>query len=30
MRNEDPDEDPPGAVRLVGRVVVHKATGYAA
>ena len=28
--NEDPDEDPPGAVRLVGRVVVHKATGYAA
>jgi PPOX class probable F420-dependent enzyme len=26
----DPDPDPPGAVRLVGRVVVGKATGYAA
>jgi PPOX class probable F420-dependent enzyme len=27
---KDPDEDPPEAVRLVGRVVVNKATGYAA
>ena len=26
----DPGEDPPGAVRLVVRVVVDKATGYAA
>jgi PPOX class probable F420-dependent enzyme len=26
----DPGEDPPGAVRLVGRIVVEKATGYAA
>ena len=28
--NEDPGEDPPEAVRFIGRVVVHKATGYAA
>ena len=27
---KDPDEDPPEAVRLVGRVAVAKATGYAA
>ena len=27
---KDPDEDPPDAVRLVGRIVVAKATGYAA
>jgi PPOX class probable F420-dependent enzyme len=27
---KDPDEDPPGAVRLVGRIAVDKATGYAA
>ena len=27
---KDPDEDPPDAVRLVGRVLVAKATGYAA
>ena len=26
----DPDPDPPGAVRLIGRIVVDKATGYAA
>ena len=26
----DPDPDPPGAVRLIGRIVVAKATGYAA
>ncbi len=26
----DPDPDPPGAVRLVGRMTVDKATGYAA
>ena len=26
----DPDPDPPGAERLIGRVVVVKATGYAA
>ena len=26
----DPDEDRPGAVRVVVRVVVEKATGYAA
>jgi PPOX class probable F420-dependent enzyme len=27
---KDPDPDPPEAVRLIGRTVVHKATGYAA
>jgi PPOX class probable F420-dependent enzyme len=27
---EDPDPDSPGAVRLIGRIVVDKATGYAA
>jgi PPOX class probable F420-dependent enzyme len=27
---KDPDPDPPGAVRLIGRIVVAKATGYAA
>jgi PPOX class probable F420-dependent enzyme len=27
---KDPDEDAPGAVRLIGRIVVTKATGYAA
>jgi PPOX class probable F420-dependent enzyme len=27
---KDPDPDPPEAVRLIGRVVVDKATGYAA
>jgi PPOX class probable F420-dependent enzyme len=27
---KDPDEDVPGAVRLAIRVIVHKATGYAA
>ena len=27
---QDPDEDPPEAVRLIGRIVVVKATGYAA
>ena len=27
---KDPDEDPPEAVRLIGRIVVEKATGYAA
>ena len=26
----DPDPDPPGAVRLIGRMKVAKATGYAA
>jgi PPOX class probable F420-dependent enzyme len=26
----DPDDDPPGAVRVVVRMVVEKATGYAA
>jgi len=26
----DPDPDPPGAVRLILRVTVEKATGYAA
>jgi PPOX class probable F420-dependent enzyme len=26
----DPDPDPPEAVRLIGRIVVGKATGYAA
>jgi PPOX class probable F420-dependent enzyme len=27
---KDPDPDPPEAVRLIGRIVVTKATGYAA
>jgi len=27
---KDPDEDTPEAVRLIGRIVVEKATGYAA
>jgi hypothetical protein len=27
---KDPGEDRPGAVRVVVRMVVHKATGYAA
>ena len=27
---KDPDEDPPDAVRLIGRVLLAKATGYAA
>jgi PPOX class probable F420-dependent enzyme len=27
---KDPDEDPPGAVRLIVRIRVEKATGYAA
>ena len=27
---KDPGEDPPEAVRLIGRIVVTKATGYAA
>ena len=27
---KDPDADPPGAVRLIGRIAVDKATGYAA
>ena len=27
---EDPEPDAPGAVRLIGRIVVDKATGYAA
>jgi PPOX class probable F420-dependent enzyme len=27
---KDPDPDPPEAVRLIGRIVVAKATGYAA
>jgi hypothetical protein len=26
----DPDPDPPGAVRLIVRMAVEKATGYAA
>ena len=26
---KDPDEDVPGAVRLIGRITVEKATGYA-
>ena len=27
---KDPDEDPPGRCASIGRIVVHKATGYAA